>query len=161
MDTNVAEMGQAEMDKENAEPETERQQTDTSRVEGNIDKAPMDQGSPVPSTPRGAPFPERFDKSSRHSSPKRRINEDDIENESQDKKPRPSSPTISYRTDAESVGSNMDDRAIDMLNDTDKKILSAAIMGVDTTEIYTPEKVAKLAKAFRLVSGFSMDLTNG
>ena len=55
----------------------------------------------------------------------------------------------------------MDDRNLDMLDDTDKKILSAAIMGVDITEIYSPERVAKVAKKFGLVSGSSMDLTNG
>ena len=34
----------------------------------------------------------------------------------------------------------MDDRAIDMLEDTDKKILSSSIMGVDITEVYSPER---------------------
>ena len=68
-----------------------------------------------------------------------------MEDESQDNRPRPRSPTISYRTDAESVGSNMDDRTIDMFGDTDKKILSAAIMGVDITETYSPERVPRLA----------------
>ena len=84
-----------------------------------------------------------------------------MEDELQDKKPRPRSPTVSYRTDAESVGFNMDDRNLDMLDDIDKKILSAAIMGVDITEIYSPERVAKVAKKFGLVSGASIDLTNG
>ena len=55
----------------------------------------------------------------------------------------------------------MDDRCIDILDDIDKKILSAAIMGVDITFIYFPERVAKVAKNFGLVSGSSMDLTNG
>ena len=113
----------------------------------------MDQVSPVPSIPRDTPEPEIFDISSRMATPKRRIDDDDREDESQDKRPRPSSPTISYRTDAESVGSNMDDRAIDTLDDADKKIFSAAIMGVDITEIYSPERVAKVAKTFGLVSG--------
>ena len=54
-----------------------------------------------------------------------------MEDESQDKRPRPRSPTISYRTDAESVGSQMGDTSIDMLDDVDKKILSALILGVD------------------------------
>ena len=48
LDTRVAEIGQAELDKENDEPEAEHQQADTAPVEGNIDEAPMDQGSPVP-----------------------------------------------------------------------------------------------------------------
>jgi hypothetical protein len=47
-----------------------------------------------------------------------------------------------------------------MLDDADKKILSAAIMGVDITEIYSPERVAKVVKKFGLFSGLSMDLTN-
>ena len=41
------------------------------------------------------------------------------------------------------------------------KILSAAIMGVEITEIYSPERVANVAKKFGLVSRSSMDLTNG
>ena len=63
-------------------------------VEGDVNEAeitaPMDQGSPVPSTPRDAPDPERFDISSRQPTPKRRIGEDDMEDESQDKQKRPS-----------------------------------------------------------------------
>ena len=47
----------------------------------------------------------------------------------------------------------MDDGAIDMLNDTDKKIVSASTRGVDITEIYSPQKVARVAKNFGLVSG--------
>ena len=42
-----------------------------------------------------------------------------MEDESNDKKPRPRSLTISYRTDVESVGSNMDDRSLDTLDDID------------------------------------------
>ena len=58
-----------------------------------------------------------------------------MEEESQEKTPRPRSPTISYRTEAESTGSIMDDIAIDLFNDVDKKILSASILRVDTTEL--------------------------
>ena len=102
-----------------------------------------------------------IDISSRRAKPKRRFDDDDMEGDSQDKKPRPRSPTVSYRTDAESVGSNMDDRNLDMLDDIDKKVLSAAIMGVDITEIHSPERVDKAAKKFGIVSGSSMDLANG
>ena len=84
-----------------------------------------------------------------------------MEDASQDKNTRPRSPTISYRTDAESVGSNMEDASIDLLDDTDKKIFSASILGVDNTELYSPERVARVAKKFGFVSGSSMDLTNG
>ena len=35
------------------------------------------------------------------------------------------------------------------------------MMGVDITEIYSPERVAQMARKFGLVSGSSMDLTNG
>ena len=34
-------------------------------------------------------------------------------------------------------------------------------MGVGITEIYSPERVAQVARTFGLVSGSSMDLTNG
>ena len=89
------------------------------------------------------------------------MGKDDVEDELQDKKPRPRSPTIPYRTDAESVASHMDDTATDMLDDVDKKTLSASILGVDITEVYSPERVARVVKKFGLVSGSSMDLTNG
>ena len=84
-----------------------------------------------------------------------------MEDESQDKRPRLRSPTISYRTDAESVRSHMDDAPIDLLDDVDKKILSASILGVDITEVYSPKRVGRVAKTFGRVSGSSMDLTNG
>ena len=42
LDTKVAEIGQAEMDKENVEPETE-----TAPADLTIDETPMDQGSPI------------------------------------------------------------------------------------------------------------------
>ena len=144
VDTRVAEIGQAELDKENGEPKTDQAREDI--VEGEVNEADvtalMDQGSPVPSTPRDAPDPERFDISSRHSSPKTRIGEDDMEDKSQDKRPRPRSPTISYRTDAESVGSQIDDAPMDLLDVVDKKILSASTLGVDITEVYSPDRVA-------------------
>ena len=76
-----------------------------------------------------------------------------MEDDSQDKRLRPRNPTISYRTDAESVGSHMDDGEIGMFDDTDRKILSASIMGIDITEIYSPEMVARVARKFGLVSG--------
>ena len=39
--------------------------------------------------------------------------------------------------------------------------MSSVILGVDITEVYSPERVAKVAKKFGLVAGSSMDLTNG
>ena len=84
-----------------------------------------------------------------------------MEDDSPDKRPRPRSPTISYKTDAEPAGSNMDDGDIGMLNEIGKKILSSYIMGVDITEIYSPEKETQVARKFGLVSGSSMDLING
>ena len=49
---------------------------------------------------------------------------------------------MSYKTDDASVGSNadMDECDIGMLNEIDMKILSSSIMGVDITEIYSPER---------------------
>ena len=162
LDTRMAEIGQAKLDRAADEPR-EDQIPGRKDVEGSTEEAEentaMDQNDISPSIPRNAPEPERFDIASREATPKRRIGEDDMEEDSHKKRPRPRSPTISYRTDAESVGSNMDDRAIDMLNDTDKKILSAPIMGVDITEIYSPERVARVARKLGLVSGSSVELT--
>ena len=87
----------------------------------------MEHGTPLSSMPRDV-----------RSSPKRRVGNDDMEDDSQDKRPRPRSPTISYRTDA--VGSQIDDGEVGILDDTNKKIFSASIIGVDITEIYSPER---------------------
>ena len=41
-----------------------------------------------------------------------------------------------------------------------RKILAAAILGVDITEVYSPERVANVAQRFGLRAGSSFDLTN-
>ena len=43
----------------------------------------------------------------------------------------------------------------------DRKIVAAAILGVDITEVYSPERVAQVAKRYGLTAGTSMDLTTG
>ena len=113
LDTKVAEMGQAEIDEQarvGKEPEVqheidqeatpehkEENEDDIAEIFGDFDDAPE--------LHRG---PQRFDMSPRSSIPKRRAENDDMDDDSPDKRVRPRSPTISYRTDAESVGSNMD-----------------------------------------------------
>ena len=82
-----------------------------------------------------------------------------MDDDSPDKRLRPRSPTVSYRTDEDSE--IMGDGGIDGLDEIDRKILSAAIMSVDITEVYSPERVARVARKFGLVAGSSMDLTNG
>ena len=47
------------------------------------------------------------------------------------------------------------------LSSVDKRILASCILGVDITEVFSPERIAKLAARFGLVPGASMDLTNG
>ena len=42
-----------------------------------------------------------------------------------------------------------------------RKIRAAAIMGVEITEVFSPKRVAQVAKRFGLTAGSSMDLTNG
>ena len=37
----------------------------------------------------------------------------------------------------------LDNDMLDSMNEIDRKILAAAILGVDITEIYSPERVAK------------------
>ena len=51
--------------------------------------------------------------------------------------------------------------SIKTMNEDDRRILASAILGVDVTEIYSPERIAKVAAEFGLVQGSSMDLTNG
>ena len=82
-----------------------------------------------------------------------------MDDDSPDKRSRPRSPTVSYRTDADSDG--MDDGSLSGLNEVDRKIRAAAIMGVDITEVFSPERVAQVAKQFGLIAGSSMDITNG
>ena len=55
----------------------------------------------------------------------------------------------------------MDDAEMDSLDEVDRKILSSAIMGVDITEMFSPERVNKVARKFGLVPGSSFDLTDG
>ena len=82
-----------------------------------------------------------------------------MEDDSQDKRPRPKRPTVLYRTDADS--DIMNDGGLDGLDAIDRKILLAAILNVDITEVYSRERGARIAKKFGLVAGSSMDLTNG
>ena len=43
----------------------------------------------------------------------------------------------------------------------DNHIIASAILGVDITEVYSPECVNEVAKRHGLVPGSSLDLTNG
>ena len=50
---------------------------------------------------------------------------------------------------------------LDSMELVDRKIIAATIFGVDITEVYSPERVAKVAKRYGLIAGSSMDLTTG
>ena len=63
-------------------------------------------------------------------------------------------------TDAATAGGSVD-VAMSLLDDTDRRILASVILGVDVVEVYSPERVNRLAKKFGLTPGASMDLTNG
>ena len=43
----------------------------------------------------------------------------------------------------------------------DRRIIASAILGVDITEVYSPERVNEVARKHGLRPGSSMDLTNG
>ena len=45
--------------------------------------------------------------------------------------------------------------------EVDRKILTAAIICVDITEVFSPERVAQVARKFGLSAGSSMGLTKG
>ena len=141
----MAELGKAELDRQEDEQKVDQASVQEDNVEGNVEEAEGCADGTRQSYSQHSercPEPQRLDMSPRGMFPKRRVGDDDMEDDSLDKRPRLRSPTISYRTDAESVGSNMDDPAIDMLNDIDKKILSASIMGDHIIEVYSPERVA-------------------
>ena len=55
----------------------------------------------------------------------------------------------------------LDEEMLDSMIEIDRKILAAAILGVDITEVYSPERVANVAQRFGLRAGLSFDLTNG
>ena len=129
MDTRTAEIGQAIIDSENAEDD-KAQEVPQNVIEANMDEdngspeeaggvEPMDQGTPNPVTPMANSSTEHFDMSPRTSS-KRQAEEDDTDDESPDKRLRPRSPTVSYRTDADSDG--MDGGTLSGLNEVDRKI---------------------------------------
>ena len=92
LDTRVAEIGQAELDTQEDEQNADQAQGQEDNAEGNVDEAveanPMEHGTLASSTPVAAPEPQRFDMSPRGSSPKRRVGNDDMEDDSQDKRPR-------------------------------------------------------------------------
>ena len=53
------------------------------------------------------------------------------------------------------------DSSMDSLTPEDRRIASLAILGVDVTELFSPERVASVAAKFGLVQGSSFYLTNG
>jgi hypothetical protein len=71
--------------------------------------------------------------------------------------------TVSLDTDAATadmaVEAQMQD--LDSMEIVYRKIIAATILGVDITEVYSPERVAEVARRYGLVAGSSMDLTTG
>ena len=55
----------------------------------------------------------------------------------------------------------LDDEMLDSMSEADRKFLAAAILRVDITEVYSPERVAKVAQESGLRAGSSFDVTNG
>ena len=47
------------------------------------------------------------------------------------------------------------------MSEEDRKILASMLLGVDITEVYSPERIARAAIEFGLVADSSMVLTNG
>ena len=44
---------------------------------------------------------------------------------------------------------------LDSMNEVDSNMLAAAILGVDITEVYSPERVAKVAQKYGLRAGLT------
>ena len=53
------------------------------------------------------------------------------------------------------------DQMMSSLDEIDRRILASIIMGADVTEVFSPERVNRLATKFGLTPGASLDLTNG
>ena len=47
----------------------------------------------------------------------------------------------------------LEDELLDSNNEIDRKILAAAILGVDITEVYSPERLANVARKFGFRAG--------
>ena len=47
------------------------------------------------------------------------------------------------------------------LSSVDRRILLSVLLNVDITEVFSSERVNKLAAKFGLIAGSSLDLTNG
>ena len=74
---------------------------------------------------------------------------------------RPRSPTASLDTDVASDIANDESGMLDGLDAEDRRILSSVILGVDITEVFSPDRVTLVARKFGLVPGSSFDLTDG
>ena len=64
-------------------------------------------------------------------------------------------------TDDSGMGMSSTQREKAMSEEEDRKILASMLLGVDITEVYSPERIARVATELGLVAGSSMDLTNG
>ena len=84
---------------------------------------------------------------------KRRADEDGMPIDDESLKAR-------WLTDDERMGMSSTQMEKDM-SEEDRKILASMLLGVDITEVYSPERIARVATEFGLVAGSSMDLTNG
>ena len=47
----------------------------------------------------------------------------------------------------------IDDDMLDSMDEVDRTTLAASILGVDITEVYSPERIAKVARKFGLQAG--------
>ena len=151
LDVRVAEIGQAEIDKGtkfDAGHEVDQGTAQEQKMENENDVADLFGNFDDDQEPSGeGAATEHFDMSPR-SSFERTGGEDEMEDDSTDKRLRPRSPTVSYRTDEDS--DIMDDGGLNGLDEIDRKILSAAILNVDITEVYSQERVARIDRKFGL-----------
>ena len=60
-----------------------------------------------------------------------------------------------------SIDVEIDKSMLEYVGEVDRIILAMAVRGVDITEVYSPERVAKACAKFGLTPGTSMDFTNG
>ena len=51
--------------------------------------------------------------------------------------------------------------ALEFIGEVERRIISMALLSVDVTEVYSPERVAAVCSKFGLTQGSSMDLTTG
>ena len=156
---------------------SDKRRTDTQVEERNLKAR---DNRPTPDRPQ-APTQDAGQPSSNYHNPTKRQSDDAGMTQPHDhKRPRgnPDTPMDDDTEDSSEQGSTdvdedgnlinppqtagmVNDRKLPDLDETDRKILAFAILGIDVTEIFSPERVTQVCSKFGSKPGMAFDLQNG